>query len=106
MTVYLQVSTATPTRQEAIRIAGSAVKAGLAAGAQIAGPVVSVYWHEGEYGEGEEWQLTLKTTLGRYAELESHLLADHPWDNPEVSAVQLTGSARYLEWLDRTTARR
>ena len=61
MTVYLQVSTATPTREQAIRIAGSAVKAGLAAGAQIAGPVVSVYWHEAEYGEGEEWQLTLKT---------------------------------------------
>jgi periplasmic divalent cation tolerance protein len=104
MSGYLQVSTAAATREEAVRLAGSAVEAGLAAGAQVVGPVVSVFWHEGQYGEGEEWQVVLKTTEGRYAELEARLLAEHSWTNPEVSAVPITaGAAAYLDWLDRTT---
>jgi periplasmic divalent cation tolerance protein len=105
MSGYLQVSTTTDSREVATRLAGSAVRAGLAASAQVHGPVTSVFWHLGEYGEGEEWQLTLKTTAARYAELEAHLLTEHPWDNPEVSAVALTaGSAGYLDWLDRGTS--
>jgi periplasmic divalent cation tolerance protein len=104
MSGYLQVSTAAATREEAVRLAGSAVEAGLAAGAQVVGPVVSVFWHEGQYGEGEEWQVVLKTTEGRYAELEARLLAEHSWTNPEVSAVPITaGAAAYLDWLDQTT---
>jgi periplasmic divalent cation tolerance protein len=104
MSGYLQVSTATPTRDDAVRLAGSAVEAGLAAGAQIIGPVVSVFWHAGEYGEGEEWQVLLKTTDARYAELEAHLLDRHPWDNPEIGAVPIArGSVRYFSWLDKHT---
>lgn len=104
MSGYLQVSTATPTREDAVRLAGSCVEAGLAAGAQVIGPVVSVFWHVGEYGEGEEWQVLLKTTDARYAELEAHLLDQHPWDNPEIGAVPITrGSAGYFSWLDKHT---
>ncbi|MDX3006753.1 divalent cation tolerance protein CutA [Kribbella solani] len=107
MSGYLQVLTATPTREDATRLAGSAVAAGLAAGAQVVGPVVSVYWHAGEYGEGEEWQVLLKTTEARYADLEAHLRERHPWDNPELGAVPIThGAAGYFEWLDRATAER
>ena len=106
MAQYLQVSTATPSRDEAVRLAGSSVEAGLAAGAQVVGPVVSLFWHEGQYGEGVEWQVLLKTTEARYAELEGHLLKHHPWNNPEVAAVSLVaGSAGYFEWLDRTTTK-
>ncbi|MGC4936479.1 divalent cation tolerance protein CutA [Kribbella sp. DT2] len=74
MSGYVQVSTATATRAAAVALAGSAVGAGLAAGAQVVGPVVSVFWHEGQYGEGEEWQVLLKTTERRYSDLEVHLL--------------------------------
>jgi periplasmic divalent cation tolerance protein len=67
---------------------------------QIVGPVVSVFWHGGQYGEGEGCQVLLKTMERRYAELETHLSNNHP----EVSAVPITsGSAGYLDWLDRTT---
>jgi periplasmic divalent cation tolerance protein len=48
--------------------------------------------------------VTLKTTAGRYRELEAHLLSEHPGDNPEVTAMTLAaGSAAYLDWLDRST---
>ena len=66
--------------------------------------MISVFWHEGRYGDGEEWPVVLKPAERCYAELESHLLGAHSWSNPEVSAVPITmGSAGYLDWLDRTT---
>jgi periplasmic divalent cation tolerance protein len=105
MTAFLQVSTATENREQAEKLARSVVAARLAAGAQIVGPVVSVFWHKGEFGTGEEWQLLLKTRADRYAELEAHLLQHHPWQNPEVSAVPITaGADAYLRWVEHTTA--
>lgn len=105
MSGYLQVSTTTAARDEALRLGASAVKSGLAASAQVQGPALSVFWHLDEYGESEEWQLTLKTTDARYADLEKHLRREHKWENPEISAVRLeAGSADYLAWIDRTTS--
>lgn len=103
MAIY-QVSTATPTRDQALALAQSAVRARLAAGAQVIGPVTSVFWHDGEFGEGEEWQLLLKTTDARYPELERHLLAAHPWQNPELAAVRVVaGAAGCLRWVEEMT---
>ncbi|WP_326620197.1 divalent-cation tolerance protein CutA [Streptomyces decoyicus] len=105
MTEFLQVSTATENREAAVKLAQSAVSARLAAGAQIIGPVVSVFWHQGEFGTGEEWQLLLKVRADRYDEVEKHLLEHHPWRNPEVSAVRIVaGSEAYLRWVETTTA--
>lgn len=105
MSDYLQVSTTTDSRETAARLAGSAVATQLAAGAQVYGPVASYFWHGGEPGEGEEWQVLLKTTAERYVELEAHLIAQHTWQDPEVTAVPLAaGSKPYLGWLTRMTA--
>lgn len=76
----------------------------LAAGAQIVGPVISAFWHHGEFGMGEEWQLLLKTRADRYEDLQEHLLRHHPWDKPEVAAVRIvSGSAEYLRWVETAT---
>lgn len=104
MADYLNVTTATETREQAIALAQSAVRGRLAAGAQIIGPVTSVFWHAGEFGTGEEYQLRLTTTTGRYPDLEAHLVEHHPWDNPEVCAVAIAaGAAPFLEWIARST---
>ena len=96
----LQVSTTTAERADAVRLARSAVEARLAASAQIIGPVTSVFWHLGQLGEGEEWQVYLKTTTARYPDLEAHLMREHPWNNPEITATELVqASPGYLEWL-------
>jgi periplasmic divalent cation tolerance protein len=47
--------------------------------------------------------VVLKTTAARYPELEAHLIATHPWDNPEVRFTPLGGSAAYLDWVSRAT---
>lgn len=104
MNDFVQVSTATETREQAVRLAESAVREQLAAGAQVVGPVVSVFWHQGEFGTGEEWQLLLKTTVERYPALEMHLLEQHPWEKPEVVAVPIViGSEAYLRWVADST---
>jgi periplasmic divalent cation tolerance protein len=74
MTEYVQVSTATLARQDAVELAKGAVQGRLAAGSQIIGPVGSVFWHLGEFGEGEEWRLLLTTTTKQYPQLEKYLL--------------------------------
>ena len=106
MADYLQVSTVAGDRETAAKLASAAIAAKLAAGAQVYGPVASYFWHLGESGVGEEWQVTLKTRADRYADLEALLLREHNWDNPEVSAVPLVnGTTAYFAWIDRTVGR-
>lgn len=101
MTGFLQVSTATQSHAEAVRPAQSLVSARLAAGARIAGPVTSVFRHEGECGTGAEWQLLLATRADRYDEVEAHLLAHHPWWKPEVTAVPMVAGSKETSALGR-----
>ena len=104
MTDFVQVSTATESREAAVTLARSAVEGRLAAGAQIVGPVVSAFWHLGEFGTGEEWRLLLSTRTDRYTQLEAHLLEHHPWQNPEIIAVPIVnGSAACLQWISTST---
>ncbi|MGW4954790.1 divalent-cation tolerance protein CutA [Streptomyces parvulus] len=104
MTDHVQVSTATPERSQAIALAQGAVKGRLAAGAQIIGPVTSVFWHLGEFGEGEEWKLLLTTTRERYPELEKFLLDNHPWERPEVIATPIEGAQGCLTWVSQAVS--
>jgi periplasmic divalent cation tolerance protein len=105
MSDYVQVSTATETHEQAVELAKSLVTAKLAAGAQIVGPVTSVFWHLGEFGTGQEWQLLLKARADRYPRIEAHLVEYHPWTNPEVVATAIVaGSPAYLRWIATTTA--
>ncbi len=67
--------------------------------------MASAFWHNGEFGQGEEWVVMLKTTAVRYTKLEAHLIEHHEWKNPEVTAVPLArASAAYVEWVERVTA--
>jgi periplasmic divalent cation tolerance protein len=85
-------------------LAEAAITVRLAAGGQISGPVTSLFWHTGEFGTGEEWTVTLKTTADRYQELEELLVQQHDWDNPQVTATVLEhASAGYAEWVGRVT---
>jgi len=100
---HLLVRTTTPDLESAREIARSATGQKFAATAKIGGPLTSVWWHLGEQGEGEEWQVEFQTTSVRYAELESHIIAEHPWNKPEVTTLPLGGSRPYLDWLESAT---
>ena len=49
-------------------------------------------------------RVVFRTTSERYGDLERLLVEAHPWDNPEVTAIPLSGSAEYLAWIRRTVA--
>jgi periplasmic divalent cation tolerance protein len=103
---FLQVQTTTDSRAEAMELARTAVEARLAACAQVAGPITSTYWWEGEVERDEEWLVMLKLPSGRYADLAAFLAERHSYDEPEIIAVPLVaGSAGYLRWIAEETSR-
>lgn len=104
MTDYLTVVTTTDAEEAAAALAESAVRARLAACAQIVGPITSVYRWEGEVERSREWQVVFKTTSARYPGLEAHLKAAHTYDVPEIVAGPIVaGSAEYLAWVSEET---
>jgi periplasmic divalent cation tolerance protein len=101
----LQVVTTTDTREEADRLARSAVEVRLAACAQAVGPVTSTYWWEGSVQSAAEWQVQLKTTAARFDALREHLEREHSYETPEIVATLIVaGSAGYLAWIERETS--
>jgi len=90
--------------EEATRLADMLVGAHLAACVQILPEIESVYRWEGKIERQAEVLLLVKTTRGKFDELEREVRALHSYDTPEIVAVPIvTGSAPYLEWLVKAT---
>lgn len=101
----LQVTVVAASREEADRITESAVAGRLAACGQVIGPAASTFRWEGRVQRAEEWICVLKTTRGRYPELQRLVLRMHSYRNPEIIATALAaGSDDYLAWLRAETA--
>jgi len=97
---FVQVTTTTSTREEAERIASTAVSEHLAACAQVGGPLGSTFrWH-GAIDRATEWVCHLKTTTERFPALSARIKALHSYDTPEIIAVPIVGgSPEYLDWI-------
>jgi periplasmic divalent cation tolerance protein len=101
---YLQVQTTTDSRAEAMELSHAAVEARLAACAQVAGPVASVFWWEGSLERAEEWLVLFKLPADRFDELAAFIAERHSYDEPEIIALPIvTGSAAYLSWVREET---
>jgi periplasmic divalent cation tolerance protein len=101
---YLQVQTTTDSRAEAMELARAAVEARLAACAQVAGPIASMYWWEDGIERAEEWLLMLKLPAARYEALADFLAGRHSYDEPEIVATPIVaGSEAYLSWIAEET---
>ena len=97
---YIQVTTATATRMDAVRIADVLVGKRLAACVQVVGPIISIYWWKGKIEKAEEWLCLLKTDKELYADIETVIREAHPYDVPEILAVPvIEGSKAYLSWM-------
>src|SRR5258708_16734719 len=101
---YLQVQTTTDSRAEAMEVSRGAVESRLAACAQVAGPVASMYWWDGGLERAEEWLVLLKLPADRYDELAAFITERHSYDEPEIVALPIVaGSTVYLSWLREET---
>lgn len=105
MAVLIAFSTF-PSEASALEAAGKLVETGVAACVTILPGAISVYRWEGNTETANEALLLIKTTVEAYPRLESALKACHPYELPEILAVGAeTGLSRYLEWVERETAR-
>lgn len=90
-----------PDANTALKLAHSCVKAGLAACGNVIPGMTSVYEWEGQVREEKECVLILKTTEETVDDLTSFLAARHPYENPCIVAVPMTGgSHKFLEWIE------
>jgi len=64
----------------------------------------SIYSWEGRLVDGVEVMVLLKTTGAAYAKLEKRLLKLHPYDTPEIVAVEAGAAAKsYAAWVAAAT---
>lgn len=93
-----------PDEDTAFELARGLVEAGLAACVNILPEIRSVFRWQGEVQSEAETLMVIKTSDGRYAELESWLVSNHPYDVPEVLALPVGGGlGAYLDWVAEET---
>lgn len=96
----VQIVTTLGSQADALRLAQQLVEQRLAACAQVAGPLVSLYRWQGKLERAEEWQCTLKTTASRGEAAAKAALAAHPYQQPEILLLPVLGaSAGYQQWV-------
>ena len=89
-----------PEMDCASRLARGLVEARLVACVNLIAGVRSVYRWEGAVEEAEEVLMVIKTVEERVPELERWLGEQHPYDVPEIVAIEPTSvEASYLAWL-------
>jgi periplasmic divalent cation tolerance protein len=95
---------ACPDETVADRIAGALVEERLAACVNRLAGVVSTYRWKGEIHRDRECLLLIKTTIERFAVLRERIVALHPYELPEVIAVDIArGLPAYLDWIAAET---
>ena len=68
-------------------------------------PVTSLYRWNGAVERADEVQLQIKTTDERFAALQAAISAAHPYELPELIAVEVAaGLERYLDWIGESTS--
>ncbi|MBC8276729.1 MAG: divalent-cation tolerance protein CutA [FCB group bacterium] len=91
-----------PDRETAGKIAAAMVEEGLAACVNIIPGLTSVYSWQGKICSDPELLLIIKTTAANYDRLESKIIELHPYDVPEIVAVNIDrGSPGYLNWISQ-----
>jgi periplasmic divalent cation tolerance protein len=101
----LVVLTNLPDRASAEQLAAALIGQRVAACVNILAPCRSVYRWKDAVQQDDEHPVLIKTTTGRYAELEAAICAAHPYEVPEIIALPIErGLPAYLEWVDQETA--
>lgn len=95
----IAVVTTVATRAQALDLAHALVASGLAACAQISA-IDSVYVWDGAVQQEPECRVLFKTLASRYGEVETAILARHPYQLPAIHALPISAiHAPYAAWV-------
>ena len=94
------VLTTCPDHETAERLSAVLVEQRLAACVSAGAEVISTYPWQGTVERESEIPLTIKTTRARVGLLKQELLAQHPYDVPELLVVPVSdGLDEYTQWI-------
>jgi periplasmic divalent cation tolerance protein len=99
----LLVYSACPTIEVAQRIAEVLVDERLAACVSVLPGMTSTYRWQGAIERADEILLIAKTTPDRREALQSRIVSLHPYELPEVIAVEGVALPAYFDWIVRET---
>lgn len=95
-----------PDEASGERIAAALVGAGISACVSRVPGIVSTYRWRGEVRTDREELLIIKTTRERFDALRERILSMHPYELPEIIALDVVdGLDRYLAWIEQETSR-
>lgn len=101
MTDKIIVFVTCETQEQAESIAQTLVTEKLAACVNILPKMWSCYMWKEELTWAEEFQLVIKTTQGRFVQLQERIAAIHSYEVPEIVSVVIEDAAQqYLDWID------
>lgn len=104
MSSALLVFTTLPDQETAENLGRRMVEARLAACVNVMSPCRSIYRWQGAIEEDGEVPLIIKTSAGSYPDLEAWLYQNHPYELPEIVAVNIAnGLPAYLAWIGHET---
>jgi periplasmic divalent cation tolerance protein len=100
MTPDARLALVTCPADQAEALARRLVEARVAACVNVVPKLASIYRWQGAVHTDTEALLIIKTTAARFDDLKRAVLAAHPYELPEVIAVDITaGHAPYLDWI-------
>ena len=103
MTDRVVVLVSCENADEAKKIAEIVVGEKLAACVNLVSGVRSCYVWEGKMTWSDEVLMIIKTTKGRYDQLETRIKGIHTYQVPEIVSLEIEdGLEKYLEWIDRS----
>lgn len=104
--MYL-IWTTVPEKADAAKLATDCVQMGLAACAQVDGPITSTFVWKGHLDSCSEYRIHFKCLPDRLKSLEDHVLSHHPYQTPEWTVVKADlVSEKYLSWARTDTTHR
>src|SRR6266545_2587574 len=81
-------------------LAKAALSARLVACANLIPKIESHYWWQGKLESSAEVLILFKTTKAKLKALEKFIVANHPYDTPELLVLPIgAGNKRYLDWV-------
>ena len=93
-----------PSEEEGARIGRVLVDEGLSACCNIVPKIRSIYKWKGKVCDESEALCIMKTRREHFDKLKERVVALHPYDVPEVIAVDITdGLSEYLKWIEEET---